>query len=104
MKALILPFLQALLWVLERLPQKEQAAQAAPVSTAEPSSPRESQQWFSPVSRSQSAIEQHLERHWAIEAANARLQASGQGFGPPTVPRHKRDWDLVNRLKNQGLL
>lgn len=102
MKALLIPFLEALLWVFERLPQKKVQPKAEVVAVAE--SPKASQQWFSPVSRNQTAIEAHLEQHWRLEAANARLQASGQGFGQPVVPRHKRDWDLVNRLKQQGLL
>lgn len=102
MKAAMIPVLEALLWVLERLPQKKEQPKAEVAAVAE--APRASQQWFSPVSRNQTAMEAHLEKHWRLEAANARLQASGQGFGQPAIPRHKRDWDLVNRLKGQGLL
>jgi hypothetical protein len=103
MKAILLPFLESLLWFLERLPQKKVEAPTVIKPAAVVQTPL-GQSEFLPVSRTQDAISKHLQRHWENEQADARFESSGLGFAQPAIPRHKRDWDLVNRLKRQGLL
>lgn len=96
MKFLLLPFLEALLWLLELLPKKPRVSQ---VRETQPASPTTAdQRLFKPVSRDQ--VKQAREFVSFIEAE----QRNAQDWPHIAVPRHKRDLDLVNQLRREGRL
>lgn len=102
MKFLLLPFLEALLWVLELLPKKPQASQVRetqpePGLEPEPVSVHDDR-LFVPISRNQ--VEQAREFLGFMETE----QRKAQSWSHISLPRHKRDLDLVNQLKREGRL
>ena len=102
MKFLLLPFLEALLWVLELLPQKSQVSQVRQTQPELEPKPKpvsvHDDRRFVPISRNQ--IEQAREFLGFMEAE----QRKAQSWSHIAVPRHKRDLDLVNQLKREGRL
>lgn len=98
MKFLLLPLLEGLLWLLRLLPQKPQPSQVRDTQT-EPA-PSKPKGVFTPVSRSQ--VEQAREFLKFMDKEDRYREA--QQWAHIAVPRHKRDLDLVNRLKREGRL
>jgi hypothetical protein len=94
--------MKGLLWLLRLLPQKPQPSQVRdtqPEPTPEPA-PSKPKGTFTPVSRTQ--VEQAREFLKFMDQEDRYRQA--QQWAHIAIPRHKRDLDLVNRLKREGKL
>ena len=100
MKALLLPFLEGLLWLLRLLPKKPQPSQVRDTQPVEKPENRKK------IDTNPNVLTNHIDRNKRIIKAYERLNAQSsyrpaQGW-QNTVPRHTRDADLVAYLKRLG--
>ena len=104
----IIWLLHGLNWLLSLLPQKPRDEEQEIWSLMQPAeappapmpAPVTDQNLFKPISRSQVQQAREFIRFKEKEDAYRKAQA----WSHIAVPRHKRDLDLVNRLKREGRL